>query len=511
MQKLLAPAFGMRRAAPAKQWYDHVVVGAGTAGSVLASRLARSGARVLLLEGSSATALESATSWCASAFEGRLFQREATSRTPVWARGHASDYDAWACATDDLGWRHENVEAHLKRGEQRLPMAPAADTAIPHATSFLRACTEVTHAEDVGWEVGARAVGVGFFHAVRSSRAQRWARAAYLSPTMLASGADGQQLEVRAGTPVCRVRLEGGRATGVEWEGGCANAGEVILCAGTLGSPQLLVASGLGPRQEVQAAGVSLVRDLPGVGSNYHDHVVFTWPSEREVQEPSMRRRFGGVVGRLLPQAGGFKCSDDGCDVRVGGYVKSEESLPRPDLQVSLLAPGLTPRLALCLVASHARGRVQFAAAGSGARPAELELLGDERDRRALIFAVQRAQEILDSMEGRAPGTTLHDEAAIMDFLRRNCTLAGHAVGTCAMGSGERAVVDGQLRVRGVSGLRVADASVMPSIVAADPHGSVVAIAEAAAKMLAGNMAAYHRSQYGFYPMGSASDVVLST
>jgi len=478
-----------RSTATKRDWYDHVVVGAGVAGSALAARLAGKGSKVLVLE---ATPIKTVPQlmWAQSKFEEVFGSQKSTGHAKLWARGHAEDYNAWARIADEHFWRSDSMEAPFRRAEKRL-RAISSTCKVAHSGRFLRACEDVMSAERVGDNLGELATGVGCFKSIRSRTWKQWAREAYLLPAMFASGADGQQLEVCSRARIQRIIMERGRATGVEWDGGSVGAGEVILCAGTHGTPDLLMNSGIGPKAELEARGVDVVRNLPGVGANYHGHLGFSLPyavgapfAAGESENESLSKFFFG--------------HEEGTAQRIaGGYMKSDATVQRENLRMAFCQHDRGVHLNVCLAKPRARGQLYHS---KGA----FQPLDHELDRQTLIDGFRNAQDILEAMgSGSQQGSLrpLRQDAEILDFLRRRCSMVGGGVGTCAMGVGEDSVVDGRLRVHGVPGLRISDASVIPEITVSDANASVVAVAEVAMKLLAEDMASYHRSQYGMPPV----------
>jgi len=374
--------------------------------------------------------------------------------------------------------------------------APEAPEYAARCAEFARACSDLSLADD--------AAG-GLYHVLPEG----WAQEKILAEALAASGADGQQLELRAPERVERVRVECGRAVGVEWAGGSANAGEVVLCAGVVDSPHLLLSSGIGPAEALLESCVHVVRNLPGVGANLQDHVVLEVPAASEAGCPAEREAssfaFPGSLRRLSDR---FGLGAAPSSAVAGLYARSEASLPHPDLFMTLLPSGAEPSRAealgaqagaveVALIGGRARGRVAL----DGASPlVRFDALADAEDRRALARGARMACEALDRCEGlRPPQPETSDEAYL-----RSCRQVGRPVGTCAMGQGAMSVVDGDLCVHGLEGLRVADASVLPSAdLSADSCASTVLIAEVAARLLAKSMASYHRSQYGMPPVAA--------
>lgn len=516
-----------------RHWYDYIVVGAGSAGCVVANRMAAQGARVLLIEESSSLRQRSRSS-CPSG--GVL----TSSLEAVWARGAAADYDAWAAAAGDAGWSHGALLPHFERGEQAMARCRAVSGSSSgrpshdaYAEAFLAACGELGYAPDVGFAVAERCAGVGYCRSTPRRGQRRFALGAYLEPAMEASGPDGHMLEVISGVCVARVSFQARgtstipRAVGVEWDGGGAGGGTVVLCAGVPGSAALLLRSGVGPRAQLEGFGVAVVCELPGVGSNLQDHpgVAAVSTSARRLA-PSPASSWGlreglGLFARLRGLA------DTSSDAAVGGFIRSqapsvgddawaeEASLP-DDLRLRFSrgnrAAGLHGlfgrrrlELSLWLARPAACGRVELSSRHPRDPPVSvLEPLAEARDRQVLIDGLRRARDIFAAPAFKGllgaevePGANLRSDADLEEYLARHCILRGNPVGTCAMGMGDAAVVDARLRVHGVEGLRVADASVMPTIVAADPYASTIAIAEKAAHMMGEDAPLTPRTQHG--------------
>eukprot|EP00927_Polykrikos_kofoidii_P025084 TRINITY_DN22624_c0_g1_i1.p1 TRINITY_DN22624_c0_g1~~TRINITY_DN22624_c0_g1_i1.p1 ORF type:complete len:504 (-),score=54.04 TRINITY_DN22624_c0_g1_i1:292-1803(-) len=478
----LSAFMGLRSvgASASRSWYDHVIVGASAAGSVLANRLAAEGSKVLLLDAAPApTPIHRVQAAVLDRVWGR---RVGPSPGKVWARGRDSDYDSWASAAGDRNWRFARLCSQFSCMESEVP-APGGEVNISKsARSFVRACTSLGFANDVGFAVGDEASGVGYFRTLAGRDGKCWTREAYLAPAIEASGADGQQLAVLFGTRVSRIILQNRRATGVEWCGGRAMAGEVVLCAGAIGTPHVLLSSGIGPSSHLTSCGVGVTVDLPGVGANLQSQVGLKLSASSPLEKSSTQERRGYVAG---------------------GYIRSDSAACEEDLRVEFdeaaIMPADPPCVRLWLTSPRSRGKVELNAVDRTLRPrVSFDPLMDSRDRQALTSGVKRGSEVL-SAAGLTAGSSTHDA-------KGNDVLTGRPIGTCAMGTGEMAVVDGELRVHGLQGLRVADASVMPSLVASDSHQSEVLIAEKTAPMLTSCMDSYHRSQYGCPPV----DVGLS-
>jgi choline dehydrogenase len=296
-------------------------------------------------------------------------------------------------------------------------------------------------------------------------------------------------LDVVTGALVHRVTVTAGCCTGVEYSVGAetfttACQAEVVLTAGTVGTPQLLMLSGIGPRAHLRELGIDVVTDLPGVGRNLHDHPMsgIVYSSARPV--PDAVNNHGEVQGLLSTGIGGH-----GPDVQVMfvDVPLRADSLPGPDT-----GQGYT--IAVSLMAPFSRGSLRLAGTVPGAAPViDPRYYTDPRDLDMMVAGLRAAREI-GSADALAPwrgpealpGPGVAGEEQLRAYLRRNIRSYSHYAGTCALGTDAMAVVDSELRVHGIEGLRVADASVMPSPVSANPNATVYAIAERAADLIRG-------------------------
>lgn len=307
------------------------------------------------------------------------------------------------------------------------------------------------------------------------------ARDAYLTPAL-----SRPNLDVVTSALVHRVRLEGDRCTGVDYSvgtdvfsAGCS--GEVMLTAGTVGSAQLLLTSGIGPQADLRSVGIDVTADLPGVGANLFDHPM------------------SGVVYRSAqPVSAGQNNHGEAL-----GLISSPDA-DLPDLQIMFVdvplhaqvlagpAIGEGYTLATSLMLPRSRGTVRLASAEPGTPPLiDPNYYADPRDLHAFAAGLRAAREIgraaaLDQWRGQEvlPGPDVNDDASLRTYLRRNLSTYAHPGGTCRIGTDAEAVVDTDLRVHGISGLRVADASVMPSAPSANTNATVYAIAERAATLI---------------------------
>jgi choline dehydrogenase len=531
-----------------KKDFDFIVIGAGAAGCLLASRLSKDPAvRVALIEAgpsdldfpvSVKTTLpignvfllpDARYNWqhvysggpevngrqipCP---RGKLLGGCTSVNGTVYMRGHPTDYDEWA-ALGNEGWGYQDVLAYYKRHENYVGQAsglhgsggeldvrkPRESNRLAHA--LIEAAIEGGHQRNDDFN-GARQDGFGIFDLNQRGGVRLSSSRAFLHPVVRRSN-----LRVFANTLVERINLQGSRVAGVtirregKKEALVASA-EVVLAAGTINSPQLMMLSGLGPADMLRRHGIRVVEDLPGVGANLQDHptvsVAMSNPgAESYALSWRTAPRIAAAPLRYLFARSGMLASNA---AEAGGFLHSREGLTRPDLQMTFMVglkdnPRTLPRrhgfvLHVAVLRPATRGLLELASADPAARPViNPHFLEDRADVDALIAGLKSARHIL-SMPAMArysgaelsPGPGVKSDAELEAFIRANLATTYHPVGTCKMGPRQdpMAVVDSRLRVHGISGLRVADASIMPNIIGGNTSAPSMMIGERAAEFI---------------------------
>ena len=534
-----------------KQQVDYVIVGAGTAGCVLAHRLSEGGRySVLLLEhggddrrwimqmpaGLRSTFKPSSKHnyWFKTTPQAHLNNREidqprgkvlggsSSINGMTFLRGNAQDYDDWAEQEGCIGWSYADCLPYFKKFERRdgqcnefrhnagMVGVKVQDKLNPLNAAFLEAGQQAGHAftEDVN---GYSQEGVSRFEMSVEGGYRSTSARAYLH-----SQPQRENLDVSTGVKVLRVLLEGQRAVGVE----VAKAGavsqvrankEVILCAGTFGTPQLLMLSGIGPEQHLKQQGIPVALDAPNVGENLHDHLEAH--VQVETDQPVSLNKY--LKPHLMLWAGiqwfawkGGVAAVNQC--HVGAFLRSAPEVTHPDIQFHffpiLFGENWIPdpskngyRLGAGPMRPESRGTVRLASS----RPEDAPLidpnyLATDHDRFVMREGLKLGRDLLAQPAFKQyhqredlPGGHVQSDAELDAFIRHDASSAYHPCGTARMGADgdERAVVDLELKFRGIEGLRIVDASVIPAVPSANINACVFMIAEKAADLILGRAA----------------------
>jgi choline dehydrogenase len=505
--------------------FDTVIVGAGTAGCVLANRLSEDRTRkVLLLEagppdsnpwihipiGYGKTMHHPLLNW---GFwtepdpnmngrriywpRGRTLGGSSAVNGMIQIRGQPEDFDAWEAA-GATGWSARDTRPYFEKSDRQVSVTPIAERS-ELVEAFIAGCGDLGIPRNDDFN-GARQEGAGYLHLTTRNGRRHSAASAYLKPARARPN-----LTVKTGAHVSQILLEGRRAVGVQYGSEKVLAGDVVLSAGALQSPQLLQLSGIGSTRLLESLGIAVLADLPGVGENLQDHLALrlifrcSKPITTNDELKNLWRKARTGLKYLLARRGPMAIGV----MTAGMITRALPDAKTPDIQfflstVSAEERGAKPHpfpaftLVYYPMRPESRGWVRIRSRDAREAPAiQPNYLSTDYDRRIMLAGARLARRLAATpsfapyvLEEYRPGASVASDAQILETIRNTGSSGYHPVGTCRIGEDAGAVVDAALRVRGVEGLRVVDASVMPLLVSGNTNAATCMIAEKAADLM---------------------------